>query len=108
MSVVNTVLQGRCPFVTDDGNMGLRPAYIAKDKDKNLQTWETTSWRIALVAGCSVPLLLRERGDEAYELAETCFVQGWMNGEWIETMMGAADSVEFWAGMRDGAQLIIT
>jgi hypothetical protein len=108
LSVVDTVLRGRCPFVTDGGYMGLGPAFIAEDTNGNLKTWQSAGWQLAVVAGCSVPLLLRERGDETYELIGTCFVQGWMDGEWIETMMGADDSAEFWDGMRESAQLVIT
>jgi hypothetical protein len=108
MSVVDTVLRGRRPFVTDSGYMGLGPAYITEDTVDNNKTWKTAGWQLAIVAGCSVPLLLRQRGDETYELIGTCFVQGWMDGEWIETMMGADDPAEFWNGVREGAQLVIT
>ena len=107
MSVVDTVLRGRRPFVTDSGYMGLGPAYITEDTVDNNKVWKTAGWQLAIVAGCSVPLLLRERGDETYELIGTCFVQGWMDGEWIETMMGADDPTDFWNSMREGAQLAI-
>ncbi|OSS43529.1 hypothetical protein B5807_11864 [Epicoccum nigrum] len=103
MSVVGTVLRGRYPFVTAGGYTGLGPAYITEDADRDNKTWDTAGWLLAIVAGCSVPLLLRERNDDTYELFGTCFVQGWMDGEWIETMMGADDPSEFWSGMREGA-----
>ena len=69
---------------------------------------KTASWQLAVVAGCLVPLLLRGRRDEMYKLIGTCFLQGWMDGEWIKTMIGADDPAEFWNGMREGAQLVIT
>lgn len=106
--VVNTVLRGRRPFVTDNGYMGLAPAYIAEENEKNIDGWNTASWQLAIVAGCSVPLLLREREDGTYELFGTCFVQGWMDGEWMETMMGADNAKEFWEAIGDGAKLVIT
>lgn len=108
LSVVDTVLRGRRPFVTDNGFCGLGPAYITEDTPENSKTWKTARWQLAVVAGCSVPLLLRERDDATYELIGTCFVQGWMDGEWIETMMGADDPADFWRSMREGAQLVIT
>lgn len=108
MGVVDTVLRGRYPFVTEGGYMGLGPAYINEDTDKSNKTWDSAGWLLAIVAGCSAPLLLRERDDNTYELIGTCFVQGWMDGEWIGTIMDADDPMEFWRNMREGAELVIT
>jgi hypothetical protein len=102
-SAVQNAMRGRRPIITRNGYMGLAPAYISEleKEDKNLL-------QLAVIAGCSVPLLLHERKDETYQLVGTCFVQGWMDGEWMETMMGADSPKEFWEGIRDGAQLVIT
>jgi hypothetical protein len=99
--VVKSVLRGRRPFISKDGYMGLVPAYIDE-----LDTPEKP-WQLAVVAGCSVPLLLRERNDGTYQLCGSCFVQGWMEGEYMETMMGTANPNEFWAAIRDEASLKI-
>ena len=100
--MVKTVLRGRRPFVSESGYMGLAPSYIIETNPK-----EVKAWSIAVVAGCSTPLLMREKGDGTYQLLGTCFVQGWMDGEWIETMMGSEDPREFWEAMKDGAKLKI-
>lgn len=105
-SVVNTVLRGRRPFVSESGYMGLAPSYIEAIDIKDAGV--STIWHLAVVAGCSVPLLLRARNDGSYELCGTCFVQGWMDGEWTRTVMGAEDPREFWEAIREGARLVIT
>jgi len=101
--VVRTVLRGRRPFILEDGHMGLAPGDISMREND-----EKKPWALAIVAGCSVPLLLRERDDGTYQLIGTCFVQGWMDGEWIETMMGAGSPREFWDAVKDEARLKIS
>jgi hypothetical protein len=101
--IVKTILRGRRPFISEDGYMGLAPAYIAKTGNA-----EKITWSLAVVAGCSVPLLLQERKDGTYQLVGTCFVQGWMDGEWMETMMGAERSREFWEMIKDDSKLVIS
>jgi hypothetical protein len=98
-SAVDTVLRGRRPFFTENGYLGLAPAYLAG---------ESGSWSLAVVAGCSVPLILVEREDGTHRLVGTCFVQGWMDGEWVETMMGAESARELWEAMGEGARIVIT
>ncbi|KAF1912728.1 hypothetical protein BDU57DRAFT_558983 [Ampelomyces quisqualis] len=102
-TVVSRVLRGRRPFISEDGHMGLAPAYLAKP-----ERGETTSMSIAVVAGCSVPLILQDLENGTYRLLGTCFVQGWMDGEWLNTMMGAESPKEFWHAMIDGAKLLIS
>lgn len=97
------VLRGRRPFFTENGYMGLAPVYLAESGDGDCAVLH-----IAVVLGCSVPLLLRDRDDGTYQLVGTCFVQGWMDGEWVETMMGAESPKEFWDAVKDGAKLAIT
>ncbi|KAH7066717.1 hypothetical protein BKA63DRAFT_126411 [Paraphoma chrysanthemicola] len=104
-SVVDTVLRGRRPFVTENGYMGLSPAYISEE---NKDHEPHTKWQLAIVVGCSVPLLLREREDGTYQLVGSCFVQGWMDGEWLQTMMGSESAKDCWEALRDGAKLVIT
>lgn len=101
-NIVRQVLRGRQPFISDAGYMGLMPAYIA-------EKWSEIGQKchIAVLAGCSVPLILQEKDDETYTVLGACFVQGWMEGEWMETMMGAESPTEFWRGMRGVATLRI-
>jgi len=82
--------------------MGLAPAYIGERSNDEKRTLV-----LAVAAGCSVPLLVWERADGTYQLIGTCFVQGWMDGEWIETMMGAESPREFWEAVKDDAKLRI-
>ncbi|KAF2640838.1 hypothetical protein P280DRAFT_400069, partial [Massarina eburnea CBS 473.64] len=99
--VVKSVLRGRRPFVSDKGYMGLAPDFVTgMDSSK--------PWLLAVVAGCSVPLLLREREDKgAYQLIGTCFVQGWMEGEWMDMIKGARSPTEFWDAIKDDTKLKI-
>jgi len=99
-TALDAVLRGRRPFVTVDGYMGLASAYLP-DGDAAL-------WSIAVVAGCSVPLILREREGGTYELVGSCFIQGWMDGEWMATMMEAESAKEFWEAVMDGAKIVIS
>lgn len=101
--VVKSVLRGRRPFVTENGYMGLAPTFIAEFSNE-----EKMACQLAVVAGCSVPLVLRERENGTYQLVGTCFVQGWMDGEWIETMMGADSAKEFWEAIGQGAKIVIS
>jgi len=94
--VVRSVIRGRVPFVSQSGYMGLAPTLVRK---------ATTRWLLAVVATCSVPLLLRERDDGCFELHGTCFVQGWMEGEMLTSMMGADNPQEFWDAVKDGSKL---
>ena len=81
MSVVDTVLRDPRPFFKEGEYIGLGPAHINQDTDKNNRTWDSAGWLLAIVAGCSVSLLLCEIDDATHELSGTCIVQGWMDGE---------------------------
>lgn len=70
--------------------MGLAPAYIAETGGD-----EKKPWSLAVVVGCSVPLLLREREGGTYQGVGTCFVQGWMDGQWMKRMMGTEKPKRF-------------
>jgi hypothetical protein len=71
---IKAVVRGRRPFISEQGYMGLAPSYIDQDESGK-------PWLLAIVATCSVPLLLQEREDGSYRVCGTCFVQGWMEGE---------------------------
>jgi hypothetical protein len=96
------VLFGRQPFITENGYMGLAPAYTAGP-----DCGEKSSPSIAVLAGCSTPVLLEEREDGTYRLLGTCFVQDWMDGEWIVAMMGADSPGDFWEEVKDAATIVI-
>jgi hypothetical protein len=102
-AVIDSVLCGRRPFITENGFVGLAPVYIT-DPGCN----KMSSCSIAVLAGCSTPVLLEERKDGTYRLLGTCFVQGWMDGEWIVAMMGADSPSEFWEEVKDAATIVIT
>lgn len=101
--VVKQVLRRRHPFISRDRNMGLVPAYIA---DQAID--DARPWHLAVIAGCPVPMVLRQRENATYELVGACPVQGWMGGKWIETTMGAETSIAFWGSAKDSAQLVIS
>jgi hypothetical protein len=52
--------------------------------------------------------MLREWEDGTYQLVGACFVQGWMDGEWLGTIMGAESVMEFWRAIGDGAKIVIS
>jgi hypothetical protein len=106
--VVKTVLRGRRPFVTENGYMGLAPTYVCDwVDDLGKGSGGDVIWHVAVVAGCSVPLLLQDMGDGSWRLVGSCFVQGWMDGEWIGDIMGVDNAMDFWEAMGDDAQLVI-
>lgn len=102
-AVVKSVLRGRRPFISASGYMGLAPSYIAEHDSEAI-----LGYGLTVVAGCSTPLLLREKGDGTYQLLGSCFVQSWMDGEWMEMMMGSESPNDFWEAMKDDAKLMIS
>ncbi|EMC93900.1 hypothetical protein BAUCODRAFT_75181 [Baudoinia panamericana UAMH 10762] len=101
--VVRTVLRGRRPFVTENGYMGLAPEYLI---DAETPT-RTEPWLLAILAGCSVPLVLRENEDGTYAAVGTAFVQGWMEGEVLVKEMGVDTPAEFWEALAGAEKLKI-
>ncbi|GAB7360474.1 hypothetical protein MBLNU230_g8426t1 [Neophaeotheca triangularis] len=97
LDIVSMTLKGRVPFVSEEGYMGLVPEDVAK------QVREGSSlagrWSLGLVAGCSVPLVLREREDGSWRVCGSCYVQGWMEGEVLGEMMGPESAGEFWTAL---------
>ena len=62
---------------------------------------EKSSLRLAILATCSVPVLLLEdpANDGTYKLLGTCFIQGWMEGKILKQEMDYEDLHEFWETM---------
>ncbi|KAL0778925.1 hypothetical protein CaCOL14_005183 [Colletotrichum acutatum] len=91
--IVQSVLRGRTLCITKKGYMALLPSYISeKTFDK--------PWLLAVIATCSVPVLLQEvdsvDGETVYRFGGTCFVQGWMEGEMLMKLGDSASPAEFW------------
>lgn len=96
--IVKMMIRGRIPFVSENGYMGLVPSYIGMDLPEK-------PWLLAIIATCSVPLLLQERDDGSYKVCGSCFIQGWMEGEILTSAMGADTPRDFWEAVRDSATL---
>lgn len=101
---VKTVLRGRRPFVSENGYMGLMPDYLHKE----LGAEGKGCLCLAIVATCSVPVILRERDDGSYRLLGTAFVQGWMEGEVFSTMLGVGKPRELWEMLVEEGKVRIT
>ena len=103
---VCTVMRGRKAFVTAKGYLGLMPEYV----EESISAEKVDSGlRVAILATCSVPVLLFERPDTpgVYKLLGTCFVQGWMEGEVLKEEMGCDTPREFWDAMIGSERLRI-
>ncbi|KAI9150472.1 Heterokaryon incompatibility protein [Paramyrothecium foliicola] len=95
---VKDVVRGRLLAFTEDGYACLVPHWVGQS---------TETWQIAILAGCSVPVILQALGDGTFRFAGSCFVQGWMEGEIISEMTGADDTRSFWSTIGDAARLCI-
>jgi hypothetical protein len=69
LDVHSIVTRGRRLIVSENGLMGLAPHYVEIGQC------------LAVLNGCSVPVLLHENEDGTYRFVGSCFVQGWMEGE---------------------------
>lgn len=98
-----TIMRGRMPFISEKGYVGLMPDYI------NRETYCGHPLMLAILATCSVPVLLQEHPDVegAYRLLGTCFVQGWMEGEVLKEDMGCDEPAEFWKALEGTEKLRI-
>ena len=47
----------------------------------NLSSLAVEGQELAILSGCSAPVLLHENDDGTYRFIGSCFVQGWMEGE---------------------------
>ncbi|KAI1082312.1 heterokaryon incompatibility protein-domain-containing protein [Whalleya microplaca] len=98
--IVRMTLHGRTLCVTENGYMVLAPDYVAENDPER-------PWLLAILATCSVPVLLKENDDGTYRFSGTCFVQGWMEGEVFAETMGVDTPQEFWSAMADSGRLSI-
>ncbi|KAK2040998.1 hypothetical protein LZ31DRAFT_544417 [Colletotrichum somersetense] len=93
LDVVHAVLRGRVLCITKKRYMALLPSHVA-DNDSG------KPWLLAILATCSVPVLLQEAGilggKTTYRLGGACFVQGWMEGEVLERPGLTRSPAEFW------------
>jgi hypothetical protein len=91
--VYGIVTRGRTLVVTEGGLMGLAP------------WWVGAGWKLGVLSGCSVPVLLEERDDGMYVFKGCSFVQGWMDGEILEEL--GLDTEEAWEVLDEGGRLKI-
>lgn len=77
-SAVTTNADKKSFFVTRGGYMGLASNPVVEGDE------------ICIVAGCNVPLVIREEGGHHLLVGE-CFVWGLMDGEFGEKVMGMAE-----------------
>ena len=100
--VIGAVLRGRNLGFTRHGYMCLLPRWAASDTEPGV------SWRLAVLLGCSAPVLLRELEDGTYRVAGSVFVQGWMEGEVIQQQLPSGQDIRsFWDGQGPVSQICI-
>jgi hypothetical protein len=104
--VMKQVLRGRLLGFTEDGYMCLLPHWILPS-DESAANASMEKWQLAILAGCSSPVILHESDDGTYRIAGSVFVQGWMEGEVVTEMMGADDVTSFWTFLASSQQLVI-
>ena len=101
LDAVDMVLRGRVAFVTANGYMGLGPGSVLRHQSND------TPYLLAVLATCSVPVLLQEQDGGTYMFLGTCFVQGWMEGEILTRFEGVDTPADFWAALRGMEKLRI-
>ncbi|PQE15144.1 heterokaryon incompatibility protein [Rutstroemia sp. NJR-2017a BVV2] len=85
--IFGIVTKGRRLVVTEKGYIGLAPHWVKEQQS------------LAILSNCSTPVLLNEREDGKYSFVGSCFVQGWMEGEYIGRESEEAECTtaeEFW------------
>ncbi|KAM3079861.1 hypothetical protein ACMFMF_003282 [Clarireedia jacksonii] len=97
VDVFGIATKGRRLIVTEKGHIGLAPH------------WAKEGQSVAILSNCSTPVLLDEKEDGRYGFVGSCFVQGWMEGEYVEREreeVGCAVE-EFWDMVEVGGQIEI-
>jgi hypothetical protein len=70
-------------ITTNKGHIGMAPCRVRKGD------------RICVLFGCSIPMILRQRGDgSSYEVIGECYLHGFMNGEALEGLDNGRFTVE--------------
>jgi hypothetical protein len=95
--IFDIVTKGRRLVVTEKGYIGLAPHWVKEQQS------------VAILGNCSTPVLLDEQEDGRYGFVGSCFVQGWMEGEYIgkESEEAGCTVEEFWDMVEMGGQLEI-
>lgn len=94
------VMRGRECAITEQNYVALVPGYV-----KGMERMGKV--HLAILATCSVPVLLQEISENTYRYLGTAFVQGWMEGKIIEEMRGDDTAVEFWQAISESGRLRI-
>jgi hypothetical protein len=97
---VRTTIRGRTIAFTDKGYMCLVPRRV-------IAKLPPEGWQLAILATCSVPILLQRLEGGSYQVAGSCFVQGWMEGEVLINSLGASNPRAFWAARQNDQKLEI-
>lgn len=66
---IDSQARSRKPFVTEKGHLGLGPTHLRSGDS------------VAILGGAAVPFVLRERGDETYQLIGEAYADRIMDGE---------------------------
>jgi hypothetical protein len=97
---VHTTVKGRSLAFSDKGYMCLVPQCVTAEQSQG-------GWLLAILATCSVPILLQRLENGSYQVVGSCFVQGWMEGEVLINPSGAGNPRAFWAARQDDEKLRI-
>lgn len=101
--VMEAVIRGRTLGFTEKGYMCLVP-YWMKPQHREKSLGQPV---LAVLAGCSTPVLLHKLENGEYTVAGSAFVQGWMEGEFIEKLMGAESPNAFWTSRLSETKMCI-
>jgi hypothetical protein len=97
---VQTATRGRALAFSEKGYMCLVPQCVLANESQG-------EWLLAILATCSVPILLQKFEDGSYQVVGSCFVQGWMEGEVLINTLGASNQKAFWAARQNDQKLRI-
>ncbi|KAH7328619.1 hypothetical protein B0I35DRAFT_22836 [Stachybotrys elegans] len=95
---VKMSLRGRQFALSRKGYMCLVPQELSR---------RTGVLHMAIIATCSVPVLLEAVDEASYRFVGSCFVQGWMEGEVFAACMDVGSPREYWEVNHDSSKLLI-